>query len=116
MPITGDRFDELDEDIPTFEEGTNAYRVLKFLIQNRDKAFKQGEIAEQTEVKTGSIGVVLSRLHDHDLVEHKGEYWKIAEDDRLGAYEGMLLSMRTSADEGEYDTDEWDRVAAGERE
>lgn len=116
MPISTDQFDALPEGVPTFEEGTNAFKIMTFLRNNSDKAFKQGEIAEGSGVKLGSVGVVLARLQEYDLVEHKGEYWRLASDARLGAYEGMLLSMDAVADdEAAYD-DEWDAVAAEERE
>lgn len=117
MPISTDQFEALSEDVPTFEKGTNAYKVMSFLRNRRDKAFKQGEIAEGAGVKLGSVGVVLARLHEYDLVKHKGEYWRLAPDARLGAYEGMLLSMDAVADhDAEFDDAEWDAVAAEDRD
>lgn len=110
MPISSDRFDHLDDDVPTFEEGTNAFDVLRFLHDHPDQAFKQGEIADRTDVPVGSISVVLSRLKDLGVVEHKGKYWRAAPDDRLASLEAMLISQETIADrygDDEFDKDKW---------
>lgn len=110
MPINADQFDRLDEDTPTFEEGTNPHTVLSFLVAHRDQAFKQGEIAEATGIPTGSISVVLSRLEDLGVVEHKQQYWRAAPDDRIASLEAMLLTQETVADrygDETFDKDEW---------
>lgn len=111
MPISADQFDHIDDDTPTFEGGTNAYDVLTFLVEHREQAFKQGEIADATDIPTGSISVVLSRLEDFGVVEHKGEYWKAAPDDRIASLEAMFITQQTVADrygdEEEFDKDVW---------
>lgn len=108
MPISADQFDTL-EGTPTFEEGTNAHEVLSFLIEHRDQAFKQGEIAEATDIPTGSISVVLSRLEDLGVVEHKKQYWRAAPDDRIASLEAMLISQQTIADRSDetFDKEAW---------
>lgn len=78
MSIDIERFE--DEDSEALDEPTNAERVLTFLAQHDDRAWKQSEIAERTGVKRGSIGPVLGRLHRQDLVRHRGEYWAITDD------------------------------------
>lgn len=59
MPISKDRFEEMGEDgdgdVPT--PGTNAARILTFFRCHPDKAFTQSEIAAETDVKTGSVGL-----------------------------------------------------------
>lgn len=110
MPISIDRFDEYDS--PDRSE-TNAERVLRFLAENRDKAFKPTEIAEATGVHENSIQPVLTRLRDRDLVRHKEPYWAIGDLERVrDAY--MLHSTTQFLDEelGEEDRDEW--LAAAE--
>lgn len=81
MSIDIDRFEEGDPN--SLDEPTNAERVLSFLARHDDRAWKQSEIADRTGVKRGSIGPVLRRLQEKDLVRHKGEYWAITEDERL---------------------------------
>jgi predicted transcriptional regulator len=84
MSIDIERFE--DEDPEAFEDATNAERVLTFLARNDDRAWKQSEIADRAGVKRGSIGPVLRRLHEQELVRHKGEYWAITNDrERLAA-------------------------------
>lgn len=104
-------------DIETFESGdpeelaepTNAERVLAFLAERRDKAFKQSEIADGAGVKRGSISTVLSRLHDRGLVRHKGEYWALTDDeDRLGSYRAFRSSKAALNDQlGAEDPADW---------
>lgn len=38
-----------------------------------------------TYLKAGHINVVLSRLEDHDLIHHKGNYWAPGEGDEVAA-------------------------------
>lgn len=73
--------------------GTNAYKLLSFLTEHPDTGFTPNELHEATSVKRGSVSPTLARLEDHGLVRHKGEYWAIAPDDRLGAYAGVLHSL-----------------------
>jgi Mn-dependent DtxR family transcriptional regulator len=78
-------------DIETFSEGsdeeltevTNAEKVVRFLYRNNDKAFTPSEIAEGTGVKKNSISTVLRRLRQRDLVEHKGDYWAIGDEETV---------------------------------
>ena len=78
MPIDIERFTgSADEELT---EVTNAERVIRFLYQNDDKAFTPSEIAEGTGVKKTSIGTVLRRLEERGLIEHKGDYWAIGDE------------------------------------
>lgn len=77
MPIDIDEFEERDDDEIDIDGGTNADAVLRFLAENEDSAFTQSEIHDETGVKRGSVGAVLSRLQDADLVRHKGTYWAV---------------------------------------
>lgn len=113
MPIEIDEFERLsgDEDTIVLQEGTNAHRVVSFLREHPDKAFRQGEIAEATEVKRGSISVVLSRLEDQGLVRHRDQYWALAEDDRVGAVEAMAHGFEAATAYDAPDKDAWDEHA-----
>lgn len=81
MPISTDRFEQIDDgDVPA--SGTNADQILAFLEANADQAYTQGEIAEATDVKRGSIGPTLVRLRESGRVDHRGKYWRISDHDR----------------------------------
>ncbi|AQL42737.1 TrmB family transcriptional regulator [Halorientalis sp. IM1011] len=80
MPISIDEFDEFD---PGDRTVTNAERVLRFLVRNREQAFKAAEVADRTGVDENSIHPVLNRLEERDLVRHKEPYWAIGDLDRV---------------------------------
>jgi len=61
MPIDIETFESSPEDRLQNTERTNADRVMGFLAANPDQAFTQSEIRDATDVKAGSISVVLSR-------------------------------------------------------
>lgn len=76
MPISIDEFDKHDADT---DQPTNAERVLRFLFENREQAFKATEIAEGAGVAQNSIHPVLNRLKQRELVRHKAPYWAIGD-------------------------------------
>jgi len=117
MPISIDEFETASEEGLGIADGTNADRVLEFLADQPENAFTRKEIQEASEINPGSIGVVLTRLEAKGLVRHKGKYWAIAEDDRLAAYQSMLLGTRAANDRfGPEDMDEWTETAVDPRE
>ena len=108
MPIDIETFESSPEDQLQYSGETNADRVMRFLTAHPDQAFTQSEIRDATDVKTGSISVVLSRLEDRGLVRHKGNYWALGEADEVAAYASMVESTRAANDRfGEEDMDEW---------
>lgn len=111
MSIDIERFE--NEDPHEWTEPTNAERVLAFLAEHDDRAWKQAEIARRTGVKHGSIGTVLSRLHDRGLVRHKSEYWAITDDHELLMAAIDLHQITESLNErhGVEDVDEWREYA-----
>ena len=68
MPISRHDFETEPTDTLEFGEGTQPRRILRFLANNPDAAFTQTEIHEETEIKRGSVGSVLSRLESRGLV------------------------------------------------
>jgi|GEM_PF-1039746 len=108
MPIDIDRFHSEPEETLQAGGPTNAERVLSFLAANADRAFTPKEIHEATDVARGSVGVVLSRLADDGLVDHRGEYWAVADPDdaatTLAASETARLVTERFDDE---DPEEW---------
>lgn len=108
MPITTDEFNHLPEGALDLSEGSNAQRILTFLSEHPETAFRQHEIIDGTDVTTGSVGPVLSHLEKRDLVRHKGKYWTLGDDDRLASYAAMAHTFATGADRfPEEDMDEW---------
>jgi len=108
MPIDIETFESSPEDRLQHSGETNADRVMRFLAAHPEQAFTQSEIRDATDVKAGSISVVLSRLEDRGLVRHKGNYWALGEVDDVAAYASMLESTRAANDRfGEEDMDEW---------
>lgn len=108
MPIDIETFESSSEDRLQHSEETNADRVMQFLAANPNQAFTQSEVRDATDVKAGSISVVLSRLEDRGLVRHKGTYWAIGEADEVAAYTSVAESTRAANDRfGEEDMDEW---------
>ncbi len=75
MPISRDEFESHDPD----DRETNAERVVRFLAENREKAYKAIEIADSTGVDENSIHPVLSRLEERGLVQHRAPYWAIGD-------------------------------------
>ncbi|PSG99510.1 MAG: MarR family transcriptional regulator [Nanohaloarchaea archaeon SW_7_43_1] len=96
MPIAIDEFESQPEEILGLDKETQAYKVLEYLAENPDKAFTPKEISEETGIKKGSTGTVLSRLEDRNLVRHKGKYWAVIEDDRLASFTAMTQASSAS--------------------
>lgn len=108
MPIDIETFDSVSEDRLQNSGETNADRVMRFLAAHPSQAFTQSEIRDATDVKAGSISVVLSRLEDRGLVRHKGNYWALGDADEVAAYSGLYQSTRAANDRfGGEDMDEW---------
>ncbi|WP_276256484.1 HTH domain-containing protein [Halomontanus rarus] len=114
MPISIDKFDHYEA--PNRHE-TNAEQVIRFLVENRDQAFKATEIADETGINRNSIQPVLNRLRSRELVRHKEPYWAIGDLDRVrDAF--MFQSTTQFLDEklGQEDRDEWLDAAAESNE
>jgi DNA-binding IclR family transcriptional regulator len=94
MSIDIDRFEADDDE--SFDDPTNAERVVAFLARHDGRAWTQSEIADRTGIPRGSIGPVLARLEERDLVRHKGTYWAIT-DDRDALADAMDLHRVTTA-------------------
>lgn len=111
MPIDIETFTEATNEDLT--EATNAEKVVRFLYRNDDKAFTPSEIAEGASVKKSSIGTVLRRLEDRDLVRHKGDYWALGDEKRVWDAFRFHRTMEGLDDRfGAEDLDEWREHAA----
>lgn len=118
MPVRFDEYEDVDHEFdPALREGSNGHRILSFLADHPTQGFTPKEIHEATDVPMGSVGPTLQRLKDRDLVRHSEPYWAIGEDDRVGAYVGMLDSLQTVDDRyGTESWDEWSEHAVDPRE
>lgn len=115
MPIDIETFHEARDDELT--EVTNAERVVRFLYRNDDQAFTPAEIAEGAGVKKSSISTVLRRLHERDLVRHKGDYWAIGDEEMIrDAVHLHRLLADLDEQAGAESLDEWREHAASEGE
>jgi Mn-dependent DtxR family transcriptional regulator len=73
MPVDFESYHPTD--LP--DEDTNGRRILEFLADDPDLGFRPGELAEELNMPTGSVGTTLRRLEERGFVRHKGEYWAI---------------------------------------
>jgi len=117
MPIDIEQFDERPEEELRAGGPTNAEVILDFLAANPDQAYTQKEIHEATGIKRGSVGVVLSRLEDQDLVRHRGEYWAIGDVGDIDVTLSSMATARAATDRlGPEDPEEWGPGATGDGE
>lgn len=117
VPISTDRFDEIDADDDVPAPGTNAEAVLSFLEANADQAFTRGEIADATGVKQGSIGPTLVRLREAGRVDHRGQYWRLSDHERsLDDAVEHADAVAASREAEPFDHDAWLEHAVDPRE
>jgi len=103
MPIPKDEFHSIEEGetLPDLRPDTTQGEIYHFLLTNADKAFRQSEILEHTDVPKGSVGPTLSRLEARGLLEHRGQFWSIADAEHAIASAGRLSSATAEEiDEG----------------
>lgn len=108
MPIDIRQFEESPPGNLRADGRTNAEEILSFLASSPEQAYTPKEIHEATDVKRGSVGVVLSRLEDRGLVRHRGDYWAVADVDDIEKTLTAMSTARTTTDRlGPEDPDEW---------
>lgn len=108
MPISKDEFQTINEDrsIPDLAPDTTQGKVYRFLLENADKAFRQREIVDAVDVPQGSVGPTLKRLEQHGLVDHRGQFWKIADAEHASASAGYLGAATADARDGGFADEE----------
>ncbi|MFC7324440.1 MarR family transcriptional regulator [Halorubrum rutilum] len=108
-----DEFEDADGD--GFETPTDTERIVSFLSENDDRAWKAATVAERLGLDTDAVSAILSRLKDRGLVRHKSPYWAITDDeDRLrSAY--RLHQLHEAADE-EYGEEHLEELRTEEME
>jgi len=73
-----DEFEDADSD--EFEERNDTERIVLFLDEHDDRAWKAATIAERLGLETDAVSAILSRLKGRRLVRHKRPYWAITDD------------------------------------
>jgi DNA-binding Lrp family transcriptional regulator len=93
-------------------EGSNARRLLEFLLENPTVGYTPSELAAETGVARGSVGPTLNRLEAAGLVRHKEPYWAAVEDGRIAAATAAFIGIETAAstysDDWYAQNDGWD--------
>jgi predicted ArsR family transcriptional regulator len=74
-----DEFEDADAD--DFEERTDTERIVLFLDNHDDRAWKAATIAERLGLATDAVSAILSRLKERGVVRHKRPYWAITDDE-----------------------------------
>jgi DNA-binding MarR family transcriptional regulator len=117
MPISADRFEEIDEDEDGPAPGTNAHEILSFLESNPEKAFTQTEIVEATGVARGSVGPTLVRLREAGRVDHRATYWRVSDHARsLDAALGHAGDAVEDREDAPLDPGQWQAFAVDPRD
>ncbi|QHS18079.1 MarR family transcriptional regulator [Halopenitus persicus] len=108
-----DEFEDADAD--EFAERNDTERIVLFLDEHDDRAWKAATIADRLELETDAVSAILSRLKERGLVRHKRPYWAITDDeDRLqAAY--RLHRHHETADE-QYGEERLDELKTDEME
>ncbi|WP_430506485.1 MarR family transcriptional regulator [Haloparvum sp. PAK95] len=73
-----EEFENVDPD--KFEERNDTERIVVFLDEHDDRAWKAATIAERLGLETDAVSAILSRLKERGLVRHKRPYWAITDD------------------------------------
>ncbi|MEE6210609.1 helix-turn-helix domain-containing protein [Salarchaeum sp. III] len=110
-----EEFENADAD--EFEERTDTERIVLFLDEHDDRAWKAATIAERLDLETDAVSAILSRLKERGLVRHKRPYWAITDDEeRLQAVYRLHQHHETAAEQygeeqlTELQTDEMEEV------
>lgn len=104
-----------DADADEFEERNDTERIVLFLDENDDRAWKAAMIAEQLGLDTDAVSAILSRLKERGLVRHKRPYWAITDDeDRLQAAYRLHQHHKTA--DGQYGEEHLEELQTDEME
>ncbi|WP_415383368.1 MarR family transcriptional regulator [Halosimplex sp. TS25] len=89
-----------DADADEFAERNDTERIVLFLDEHDDRAWKAATIAERLGLETDAVSAILSRLNERGLVRHKRPYWAITDDEeRLQAAYRLHRHHETADDQ-----------------
>ncbi len=117
MPISKDKFQTIDEDgpsLPDLSPDTTQGAVYRFLVDHADQAFRQRELVDAIDVPAGSIGPTLKRLEGQGLVDHRDQFWAIADTEHAVASAGLHGAATVDDLDGGFtdeDVDAWMETA-----
>ncbi|ELY62620.1 MarR family transcriptional regulator [Natronococcus jeotgali] len=92
-----DEFENADAD--EFEERNDTERIVLFLDEHDDRAWKAATIAERLDLDTDAVNAILSRLKGRGLLRHKRPYWAITDDEERLQSAYRLHRHHEAADE-----------------
>ena len=89
-----------DAEVDEFVERNDTERIVLFLDNHDDRAWKAATIAERLGLETDAVSAILSRLKERGLVRHKRPYWAItADEERLQAAYRLHRHHETADDQ-----------------
>jgi Mn-dependent DtxR family transcriptional regulator len=110
-----DEFENADGD--EFDGETDTERIVCFLADHDDRAWKASTIADRLDIDSDATSAILSRLKGRGLVRHKRPYWAITDDDerlrsayQLHHYHETATEQYGEEDLDTFRTDEMERV------
>ena len=110
MPISIDAF---ENDNPPRAE--TPHQIVTFLAAHAELAYTPAEIAGTLGVDHETVVTALDELSDRELVRQAGDYWTVAEDERVAAAADLHTAARRLDDaDGGIDATAWDAVAPDE--
>jgi Mn-dependent DtxR family transcriptional regulator len=92
-----EEFENADPD--EFEERNDTERIVQFLDENDDRAWKVVTVTEQLDLDPDAVSAILSRLKERGLVRHKRPYWAITDDEERLRAAYRLHQHHETADE-----------------
>jgi predicted ArsR family transcriptional regulator len=92
-----DEFEDADED--GFAARNDTERIVLFLDEHDDRAWKAATIAEALDLGADAVSSILSRLKERGLVRHKRPYWAITDDEERLREAYRLHRQQETADE-----------------
>lgn len=108
-----DEFEAADAD--EFEERNDTERIVLFLDEHDDRAWKAATIAERLGLDTDAVSAILSRLKERGLVRHKRPYWAITDDEERLRAAYRLHRHHETADE-QYGEEQLDALKTDDME
>ena len=92
-----DEFENADAD--EFAERNDTERIVQFLDDHDDRAWKAATIAERLRLEADAVSAILSRMKERGLVRHKRPYWAITDDEERLQSAYRLHRHHETADE-----------------
>lgn len=110
MPISIDAFE--NDDPPRAE---TPHQIVTFLTTHAELAYTPAEIAGTLGVDHETVVTALAELADRNLVRQAGDYWTVAEEERVAAAADLHTTTRRLNDtDGGINATAWDTVAPDE--